>query len=80
MRTITTTLLKRNLADLMQDSIKPRISITNQHRDVVHSRYYTVTGEKSSDEQIDEFIETGEAKFQKAIHGAGPRQGVLYLL
>lgn len=57
----------------MQDFTALRNNIMNQYRDVVDRRYYTVTGEKASDEQIDQLIETGEAEnlFQKAILAQG---------
>lgn len=57
----------------MQDFTALRNNIMNQYRDVVDRRYHTVTGEKASDEQIDQLIETGEAEnlFQKAILAQG---------
>lgn len=72
-RTTITNSLKKKLSDLMQDFTALRNNIMNQYRDVVDRRYYTVTGEKASDEQIDQLIETGEAEnlFQKAILAQG---------
>ena len=72
-RTTITNSLKKKLYDLMQDFTALRNNIMNQYRDVVDRRYYTVTGEKASDEQIDQLIETGEAEnlFQKAILAQG---------
>lgn len=72
-RTTITNSLKKKLSDLMQDFTGLRNNIMNQYRDVVDRRYYTVTGEKASDEQIDQLIETGEAEnlFQKAILAQG---------
>lgn len=68
-RTSITNSLKKKLADLMQEFTALRNNIVNQYRDVVDRRYFTVTGEKASDDQIDQLIETGEAEnlFQKAI-------------
>lgn len=72
-RTTITSSLKKKLADLMHEFTTLRNNIMNQYRDVVDRRYYTVTGEKASDEQIDQLIETGEAEnlFQKAILAQG---------
>jgi syntaxin 1B/2/3 len=57
----------------MQEFTTLRNNIVNQYRDVVDRRYYTVTGEKASEDQIDQLIETGEAEnlFQKAILAQG---------
>jgi syntaxin 1B/2/3 len=68
-RTSITNSLKKKLADLMQDFTALRNNIVNQYRDVVDRRYYTVTGEKPTEGQIDQLIETGEAEnlFQQAI-------------
>ena len=72
-RTSITNSLKSKLATLMQDFTSLRNKITNHYRDVVDRRYEIVTGEKASDEQLEQLIETGEAEnlFQKAILSQG---------
>jgi syntaxin 1B/2/3 len=72
-RTSITNSLKSKLANLMQDFTSLRNNITNHYRDVVDRRYEIVTGEKASDDQLDQLIETGEAEnlFQKAILSQG---------
>lgn len=57
----------------MQEFTTLRNGITSHYRDVVDRRYEIVTGEKASDDQLDQLIETGEAEnlFQKAILSQG---------
>jgi syntaxin 1B/2/3 len=72
-RTGITNSLKTKLADLMRDFSALRNNITSHYRDVVDRRYEIVTGEKASEDQLDQLIETGEAEnlFQKAILSQG---------
>jgi t-SNARE complex subunit (syntaxin) len=72
-RTGITNSLKTKLADLMRDFSSLRNNITSHYRDVVDRRYEIVTGEKASEDQLDQLIETGEAEnlFQKAILSQG---------
>jgi syntaxin 1B/2/3 len=72
-RTSITNSLKTKLASLIQDFNSLRNNITNHYRDVVDRRYEIVTGERASDDQLDQLIETGEAEnlFQKAILSQG---------
>ena len=72
-RSSITNSLKTKLATLMQEFTSLRNNITNHYRDVVDRRYEIVTGEKASDDQLDQLIETGEAEnlFQKAILSQG---------
>lgn len=72
-RTTITNSLKTKLADLMQEFTTLRNNITSHYRSVVDRRYEIVTGEKASDDQLDQLIETGEAEnlFQKAILSQG---------
>lgn len=72
-RTSITSSLKRKLAEMLDEFTALRSSIMQQYRDVVERRFYTVTGDQASEEQIDNLIETGEAEnlFQKAILAQG---------
>lgn len=72
-RTSVTNSLKRKLSEIMDEFTALRSNIMQQYRDVVERRFFTVTGDKASDDQIDTLIETGEAEnlFQKAILAQG---------
>ena len=72
-RTTITNSLKTKLSDMMQEFTALRNNITNHYRSVVDRRYEIVTGEKPSEDQLDQLIETGEAEnlFQKAILSQG---------
>lgn len=72
-RTGITSSLKQKLAKIMDEFTALRRNIMNQYRDVVERRFYTVTGDAPTEEQVDQLIETGEAEnlFQKAILAQG---------
>ncbi|MEW5300696.1 MAG: hypothetical protein WDW38_005370 [Sanguina aurantia] len=72
-RTTISAGLKKKLKDLMGEFSELRNRITEEYREVVERRVFTVTGEHAPEEDIDRMIETGESEtiFQKAILDQG---------
>mmetsp|Transcript_49880 Transcript_49880/g.159521 ORF Transcript_49880/g.159521 Transcript_49880/m.159521 type:complete len:295 (+) Transcript_49880:196-1080(+) len=72
-RTSITASLRKKLKDLMSEFQELRTKLNKEYRDVVERRYYTVTGQKISEEDLENMIESGESEtiFQKAILDQG---------
>ncbi|MCL7044616.1 hypothetical protein MKW94_020877 [Papaver nudicaule] len=74
-RTARTVAVQKKLKDKMAEFQILRQNISQEYREVVERRVYTVTGTKADEETIDQLIETGDSEqiFQKAIqqHGRG---------
>eukprot|EP00249_Psilotum_nudum_P020907 c27893_g1_i1 orf=622-1560(+) len=71
-----TATLKKKLKDLMDEFQTLRQKISDEYREVVERRVFTVTGKKVDEEMIDQLIETGDSEqiFQKAIQEQGRGQ------
>ncbi|KAL2613078.1 hypothetical protein R1flu_024770 [Riccia fluitans] len=71
-----TATLKKKLKDLMNEFQALRQKFTDEYREVVERRVYTVTGQQADEALIDQLIETGDSEqiFQKAIQEQGRGQ------
>ncbi|KAF5747757.1 Syntaxin protein [Tripterygium wilfordii] len=65
--------LRKKLQDSMESFNALRERISNEYRETVQRRYFTVTGENPDDKTIDRLISTGESEtfLQKAIQEQG---------
>ncbi|KAI3988530.1 hypothetical protein MKX01_026344 [Papaver californicum] len=74
-RTARTVAAQKKLKDKMAEFQILRQNISQEYREVVERRVFTVTGTRADEETIDQLIETGDSEqiFQKAIqeHGRG---------
>lgn len=74
-RTARTVAAQKKLKDKMAEFQILRQNISQEYREVVERRVFTVTGTRADEETIDQLIETGDGDqiFQKAIqeHGRG---------
>eukprot|EP00891_Asterochloris_glomerata_P001953 jgi/Astpho2/1953/Aster-00466 len=72
-RTAITAALSKKLKDLMGDFQNLRARLQQEYRDTVQRRVVTVTGNKATEEEIDQMIDSGESEtiFQKAIMEQG---------
>eukprot|EP01024_Parvocaulis_polyphysoides_P073207 TRINITY_DN9403_c0_g1_i1.p1 TRINITY_DN9403_c0_g1~~TRINITY_DN9403_c0_g1_i1.p1 ORF type:complete len:305 (-),score=61.63 TRINITY_DN9403_c0_g1_i1:159-1073(-) len=61
--------LKKKLKDQMDNFQKLRSLIQSEYRDVVERRVYTVTGQRGSEQEIDNLIESGQSDqlFRQAL-------------
>lgn len=61
--------LKKKLRDLMSEMGSLRQRIQKENREAVGRRLYTVTGAKASEDEIEEFVETGRSSniYQQAV-------------
>ncbi|CAN0852788.1 SYP124 [Linum grandiflorum] len=68
--------LGKKLKDLMDDFQNLRAKMSAEYKETVERRYYTITGEKASEELIDDLISSGESEsfLQKAIQEQGRGQ------
>lgn len=75
-RTSVVTGLGKKLKDLMENFQDLRIRMTNEYKETVERRYFTITGEKASEEMIENLISSGESEsfLQKAIQEQGRGQ------
>ncbi|BBN17264.1 syntaxin 1B/2/3 [Marchantia polymorpha subsp. ruderalis] len=71
-----TATLKKKLKELMTEFQALRQKFTDEYREVVERRVFTVTGQKADEGTIDQLIETGDSEqiFQKAIQEQGRGQ------
>eukprot|EP00793_Prasinoderma_coloniale_P001499 PRCOL_00003303-RA len=74
-RSVTASLSKK-LRDLMGEFSELRETLQSDYREVVERRVFTVTGERPSEEAVEEMIESGESEqiFQRAILEQGRGQ------
>lgn len=75
-RMTITNSLKKKLKDIMDEFQDLRSKLSNEYKETVERRYYTVTGEKPDEEVVDKLIESGDAEaiFRKAIQDQGRGQ------
>ncbi|KAG0466084.1 hypothetical protein HPP92_017109 [Vanilla planifolia] len=75
-RSATTVSLKKKLKENMSDFQSLRETISQEYREVIERRVFTVTGNRPDEETIDRLIETGNSEqiFQKAIQEQGRGQ------
>ncbi|OMO96406.1 hypothetical protein CCACVL1_04972 [Corchorus capsularis] len=68
--------LGNKLKDMMDDFQNLRAKMTAEYKETVERRYFTVTGQKSDEEMIENLIASGESEtfFQKAIQEQGRGQ------
>lgn len=68
--------LGKKLKDLMDDFQALRAKVTNEYKETVERRYFTITGEKADEQTIENLISTGESEnfLQKAIQDQGRGQ------
>ncbi|CAL1372694.1 unnamed protein product [Linum trigynum] len=68
--------LGKKLKDLMDDFQNLRAKMAAEYKETVERRYFTITGEKASEELIDDLISSGESEsfLQKAIQEQGRGQ------
>ncbi|CAN0912837.1 SYP124 [Linum grandiflorum] len=68
--------LGKKLKDLMDDFQNLRAKMSSEYKETVERRYFTITGEKASEDLIDNLIESGESEsfLQKAIQEQGRGQ------
>ncbi|CAM6121108.1 unnamed protein product [Calypogeia fissa] len=71
-----TATLKKKLKELMSEFQNLRQKFSDEYREVVERRVFTVTGQKADEGVIDQLIETGDSEqiFQKAIQEQGRGQ------
>ncbi|KDP20894.1 hypothetical protein JCGZ_21365 [Jatropha curcas] len=75
-RTSVVSGLGKKLKDLMDNFQGLRAKMTAEYKETVERRYFTITGEKPSEETIENLIESGESEsfLQKAIQDQGRGQ------
>ncbi|KAL5708870.1 hypothetical protein ACHQM5_019632 [Ranunculus cassubicifolius] len=75
-RAQSTLSLKNKLKNKMSEFQTLRQNITQEYREVVERRVFTVTGERADEETVDRLIETGDSEqiFQRAIQEQGRGQ------
>lgn len=75
-RTSVVSGLGKKLKDLMDDFQDLRARMNQEYKETVERRYFTITGEKPSEEVIDNLISSGESEsfLQKAIQDQGRGQ------
>lgn len=75
-RLTITNSLRKALKALMDDFQALRQKMSFEYRETVERRFFTVTGEKASEETIDHMIESGESEtfLQKAVREQGRGQ------
>ncbi|CAL1397846.1 unnamed protein product [Linum trigynum] len=68
--------LGKKLKDLMDNFQNLRAEMSAEYKETVERRYFTITGEKASEELIDDLIASGESEsfLQKAIQEQGRGQ------
>ncbi|CAI0468419.1 unnamed protein product [Linum tenue] len=68
--------LGKKLKDLMDNFQNLRAKMSAEYKETVERRYFTITGEKASEELIDDLIASGESEsfLQKAIQEQGRGQ------
>lgn len=75
-RTSVVSGLGKKLKDLMDDFQSLRAKMSNEYKETVERRYFTITGEKADEETIETLISSGESEnfLQKAIQEQGRGQ------
>ncbi|GLJ54481.1 hypothetical protein SUGI_1170200 [Cryptomeria japonica] len=72
-RTTITNSLRKKLKDLMGEFQVLRQNITEEYKDIIERRFYTITGQHADEDTIEKIISTGESEtvLQKAIQEQG---------
>ena len=75
-RTSVVSGLGKKLKDMMDDFQGLRGRMTSEYKETIERRYFTITGEKASEETIENLISSGESEsfLQKAIQEQGRGQ------
>ncbi|KAL2938033.1 hypothetical protein RDABS01_021482 [Bienertia sinuspersici] len=75
-RTSVVSGLGNKLKDMMDNFQSLRAKMSNEYKETIERRYFTITGEKAEDETIDKLISSGESEsfLQKAIQQQGRGQ------
>ncbi|XP_065868217.1 syntaxin-124-like [Euphorbia lathyris] len=75
-RTSVVSGLGKKLKDRMDEFQSLRAKMTSEYKETVERRYFTITGEKASEDTIENLIESGESEnfLQKAIQDTGRGQ------